>query len=207
MVLIPCTKVKSKRDMNKKINLQIGFLTLIILVAAFSRMMPHPYNFSPLAAIGLFGAAHFEKKWLAVLIPLMATWLSDVFINNIIYAQYFDGFTLFYSGFAWQYSAYILIAIFGVAIYSKKVNIINVLGGALGASLIFFLLSNFGVFISNPIYTKDLTGLIACYTAALPFAQGTLMGNLVYSSVLFGAYYVLQQNVSFFKLRHLNYSK
>ena len=193
--------------MNKKINLQIGFLTLIILVAAFSRMMPHPYNFSPLAAIGLFGAAHFEKKWLAVLIPLMATWLSDVFINNIIYAQYFDGFTLFYSGFAWQYSAYILIAIFGVAIYSKKVNIINVLGGALGASLIFFLLSNFGVFISNPIYTKDLTGLIACYTAALPFAQGTLMGNLVYSSVLFGAYYVLQQHVSFFKLRHLNYSK
>ncbi len=193
--------------MNKKINLQIGFLTLIILVAAFSRMMPHPYNFSPLAAIGLFGAAHFEKKWLAVLIPLMATWLSDVFINNMIYAQYFDGFTLFYSGFAWQYSAYILIAIFGVAIYSKKVNILNILGGALGASLIFFLLSNFGVFISNPIYTKDLIGLVACYTAALPFAQGTLMGNLVYSSVLFGAYYVLQQNVSFFKLRHLNYSK
>lgn len=193
--------------MNKKINLQIGFLTIIILVAAFSRMMPHPYNFSPLAAIGLFGAAHFEKKWLAVLIPLMATWLSDVFINNIIYAQYFDGFTLFYSGFAWQYSAYILIAIFGVAIYSKKVNVLNILGGALGASLIFFFLSNFGVFISNPIYTKDITGLIACYTAALPFAQGTLMGNLVYSSVLFGAYYVLQQNVSFFKLRHLNYSK
>lgn len=192
--------------MNKKINLQIGFLTLIILAAAFSRMIPHQYNFSPLAAIGLFGAAHFEKKWLAVLIPLMATWLSDVFINNIIYAQYFDGFTLFYGGFGWQYSAYILIAIFGVAIYSKKVNILNVIGGALGASLIFFLLSNFGVFISNPVYTKDITGLIACYTAALPFAQGTLMGNVVYSSVLFGAYYILQQNVTFFKLRHLNYS-
>ncbi|MDG1296813.1 MAG: hypothetical protein P8P48_06710 [Saprospiraceae bacterium] len=193
--------------MNKKINLQIGFLTLIILVAAFSRMIPHQYNFSPLAAIGLFGAAHFEKKWLAVLIPLLATWLSDVFINNMIYAQYFDGFTLFYGGFGWQYASYILIALFGVAIYTKKVNILNVIGGALGASLIFFLLSNFGVFISNPIYSKDITGLLACYTAALPFAQGTLMGNVVYSSVLFGAYYVLQQNVSFFKLRHLNYSR
>jgi hypothetical protein len=193
--------------MNKKINLQIGFLVLIIIVAAFSRMIPHQYNFSPLAAIGLFGAAHFEKKWLAVLIPLLATWMSDLFINNVIYAQYFDGFTLFYGGFGWQYSAYVLIALFGVLIYSKKVNVLNVIGGALGASLIFFLLSNFGVFISSPMYPKDVTGLIACYTAALPFAQGTLMGNVIYSSVLFGAYYVLQQNVSFFRLRHMNYSK
>ena len=140
-------------------------------------------------------------------VPLLATWLSDIFINNMIFAQYFDGFTLFYSGFGWQYASYVLIALFGMAIYTKKVNVLNVIGGALGASLIFFLLSNFGVFISNPIYSKDITGLLACYTAALPFAQGTLMGNVVYSSVLFGAYYVLQQNVAFFKLRHLNYSR
>ena len=61
----------------KKLNLQTGILSIIILLAAFTRIMPHPPNFSPMAAIGLFGAAHFAKKWQAFFIPLIGIWLSD----------------------------------------------------------------------------------------------------------------------------------
>ena len=68
----------------KKLNIQTGVLTIIILLAAFTRIMPHPPNFSPIAAIGLFGAAHFTKKWQSFLVPLLAIWLSDLVINNFI---------------------------------------------------------------------------------------------------------------------------
>ena len=75
--------------MNTKINLRFSILTALILLVAFSRMIPHPTNFSPLGAIAIFGAAHFSKKWQILFIPLAATWLSDLFINNVIYANYY----------------------------------------------------------------------------------------------------------------------
>ena len=193
--------------MNKKINLQIGVLSLIVVAAAFSRMIPHLPNLSPIGAVGLFGAAHFAKRWQAVLIPLAAVWLSDLFLNNVVYAAYTEGFVWFYGGFQWQYISYILIAFFGMAVFSKKINAKNVLFGALGASLIFFLLSNFGVFMSGTMYPMNAAGLIACYTAAIPFAQATLMGNLVFGALLFGGYYLLQNKNEFFKLAHLTYSR
>ena len=89
----------------KKIDIRFGVLVAIILVAAFSRMIPHPFNFSPLGAIGLFGAAHFSKKWQALIIPVAAAFLSDIFINNVIYAAYYPSFTWFAEGFYWQYGS------------------------------------------------------------------------------------------------------
>ncbi len=190
----------------KKINLQIGFLTLIIILAAFSRLVPHMPNFSPLGVIGLFGAAHFSKKWQAFLIPIAATWLSDLFINNVIYAQYYPEFTWFYSGFYWQYGSYFLITLLGIWLYHNQVSIKNVAGGSIGSGLIFFLVSNFGVWASGTMYPADLNGLITCYTAGIPFYKGTLLGDLFYSAVLFGGYYLLQKNFSVFRLSHLKYA-
>ncbi len=80
----------------QKIHLYFGALVILILLAAFSRVIPHMANFSPLGAIGLFGAAYFTRRWQAFLIPIAATWLSDLFINNVIYAQYYPSFTWFY---------------------------------------------------------------------------------------------------------------
>ena len=148
--------------MNKKINLQIGVLSLIVVAAAFSRMIPHLPNLSPIGAVGLFGAAHFAKRWQAVLIPLAAVWLSDLFLNNVVYAAYTEGFVWFYGGFQWQYISYILIAFFGMAVFSKKINAKNVLFGALGASLIFFLLSNFVSPLSGFSSTFDSGSFPSC---------------------------------------------
>ncbi|MEM6316819.1 MAG: DUF6580 family putative transport protein [Bacteroidota bacterium] len=190
----------------KKIPLQTGVITLIILAAVASRLVPHPSNFSPLGAIALFGAAHFARRWLAWLIPIAATWLSDLFINNVVYAQYYPEFTWFYSGFYWQYGAYLFIVLLGLLLYKKHISLGNVLGGAIGAGLLFFLISNFGVWVGGTMYPKTFSGLIACYAAGIPFLKGTLMGNLFYSSLLFGSYYFLQKNSTVFQLKHVKYA-
>jgi hypothetical protein len=171
----------------KKINLRFSVLVLMILLAAFSRIIPHIPNFSPLGAIGLFGAAYFVKKWQAFLIPIAATWLSDLFINNVIYAQYYPQFTWFYEGFYWQYGSYLLITLAGIFIL-KKINPQRVIAGALTSTAIFFLVSNFGCWIGNTSYAQDLGGLMTCYVAGIPFLKGTLLGDLFYSGVLFGAF-------------------
>ena len=175
-----------------KINLRTGILVAIIFLAAFSRLIPHIPNFSPLGAIGLFGAAYFSKKWQALSLPIAATWLSDLFINNVVYAQYYPKFTWFYEGFYWQYGSYLLIALAGFLIF-KKVKTSTVLMGALASTAIFFLVSNFGCWIGSTIYAQSFSGLITCYAAGVPFLKGTLLGDLFFSGVLFGSFAFVQQ--------------
>ncbi|MEM7017111.1 MAG: DUF6580 family putative transport protein [Pseudomonadota bacterium] len=189
-----------------KINLQIGFLILVIFAVAFIRILPQPLNFSPLAAVALFGAAHFAKRWQALLIPIAAIWLSDLFVNNVIYAHYYNGFVLFYEGFYWQYGAYLLVALAGIALYRNEISTKTVLVGALGSGILFFLVSNFGVWAGSTMYSKDLAGLLSCYAAGIPFYKNTLMGDVFYTVTLFGGYYLLQRNVDFFKLPHVKYA-
>jgi len=175
----------------QKINLRFSLLTALILLCAFSRIISHIPNFSPLGAIGLFGAAHFSKKWQAFLIPIAATWLSDLFINNVIYAQYYPKFTWFYEGFYWQYGSYLIITLTGLGILNK-INIPKVLTGTLASTAIFFLVSNFGCWIGSTTYPQNFGGLITCYAAGIPFLKGTLLGDLFYSGVLFGTFALAQ---------------
>ena len=179
---------------SNKISLKTITLVGLIILAAFSRIIPHMPNFSPLGAIGVFGVAHFSKKWLGVLIPITATWLSDLFINNVIYAKYTTSFVWFYDGFYWQYGSYILIAIAAIFIV-KKVNVQNVFTGALASSAIFFLISNFGVWISSTSYPHTFSGLMTCYAAGIPFIKGTILGDLFYAAILFGSYAFAQYKV------------
>lgn len=166
---------------------KIGFIVAMIFVAAFSRILPHPYNFSPLAAMGIFGAAFFDKKWLAYLTPFLALFLSDLVINNVIYAQYYSSFTFFYEGFYWQYLSYALIITLAF-VTLKKVNLKNVIGTSLSSSIIFFIISNFGAWLTSGMYTANLSGLVSCYVAAIPFFSGSFAGDLFYCGIMFGAY-------------------
>lgn len=186
---------------NRTIYLRLSVLTLMIVLAAFSRIIPHMPNFSPLGTIGLFGAAYFARKWQAFLIPIAATWLSDLFINNVIYAQYYPEFTWFYQGFYWQYGCYLLITAFGLLVF-RKVNVPRVIGGALGGSAIFFLLSNFGVWAGGTMYPQTFVGLMECYVAGIPYLKGTLLGDLFYSGVLFGTFALAQNRFPVLRLSH-----
>lgn len=178
--------------MKNKLGIRFSVVCGLIIVAAFSRIIPHMPNFSPLGAIGLFGAAHFQRKLLAFFIPIAATWLSDLFINNVIYAQYYPKFAWFYQGFYWQYGSYLLISFAGLFIL-KKISMQRVLAGALASTAIFFLVSNFGCWIVSTFYPQTFQGLMTCYAAGIPFLKGTLLGDLFYSGVLFGSFALAQK--------------
>ena len=182
--------LNSKQELPMKKNafyIVAGF----ILFAALSRLLPHAYNFTPLGAIALFGAAYFPKKKWALIIPILALWLSDLVLNNVMYAAYYDGFTFFTGGFLYIYGAFAMIVLLGVVLM-KKITMPRVIGGALGGSIIFFIVSNFGVWLSSPLYPNTLEGLVMCYTAAIPFFHYTIAGNLIYSGVLFGGFEFLK---------------
>ena len=190
----------------KKLNLQTGVLSIIILLAAFTRIMPHPPNFSPMAAIGLFGAAHFAKKWQAFFIPLIGIWVSDLVINNYVYSSSSSNFVWFYSGFYWQYMSYILIIFAGLFIFNRGISLTKTFGGMMSSSGIFFLVSNFGVWTGGTMYPKNFGGLITCYVAGIPFIHNTIISDALFTTVLFGTYYLLQVEYSSLKIKPLKYS-
>ncbi len=185
--------------MSNKVNLQFGVITLMILLAAISRLLPHPPNFTAVGAMGLFGAAFFNRKVFAFLIPLVAMFLTDLFLNNVIYAQYIpegQGFMWFTGGSSWIYGAIILTIFAGFFLF-KKVNHLSVIAGSLISALIFFLLTNFGLWSSGMMYPMNAAGLGACFAAGIPFLLNSILGNLFYGGLLFGGYYAIQQR--FFK--------
>ncbi len=188
---------------NKKIALRFSVISLIIVLAAFSRLLPHPSNFAPIGAIALFGSAYFSKRYLALLIPVLSMWLSDLVINNTIYAQYFGSFTFFYQGFYWTYMSFIFIGVLGFLLL-KRTRPQNIIIASLSASIIFFLVSNFGVWASGTLYPNNLSGLITCYVAGLPFFKNTIIGDLIYSGILFGVFEFAQNRLPILKIQLSN---
>ena len=185
------------KNMNKPFNsAKVGIVTGMILFAALSRLLPHPHNFTPIGAIALFGAAYFSQKHLSILIPFAALWLSDLILNNLVYAQLYPelypGFVWFGSG--WVYAGFLLIALLGMRTL-RQLHTLRILGTTVAASLIFYLLTNFGVWLNSPYYPQNIGGLLTSYAAGLPFFCNTLAGDLVYTGVLFGSFALLQRRV------------
>ncbi len=180
--------------MNKKtsILLFIG----IIIVAAFSRLLPHPWNLTPVGAMAIFSGAYLSRNLWMYIIPLAAYWISDLVVMNSIYASYYDGFQWFGSlGVFIALGAMILISSLIFKSKSKSSFLAWSIPTAVLSSVAFFLITNFGAFISNPIYPKNFGGLMMSYEAGLPFFQNTLSSNVFYSIVLFGLVHLFDRFV------------
>ena len=176
--------------MNKIKLTYIGVISLI-LFASFTRIIPHMPNFTPIGAMALFGGAYLKNKNHAFLIPIISLWISDIIINNFI-LSYYNDFTWFYPGFLWQYGSFFIMILIGF-FFLKKISFKNVFITSLCSSLLFFVITNFGVWISGSMYPLSLDGLLICFLAALPFYKGTLLGFIFYSSFLFGVYESLKK--------------
>ena len=152
----------------------INLLTavLLILFAAFSRVLPHPANFTPIAAIALFSGVYLNRKYFFI-IPIAAMLLSDMVIG-------------FHSEMVWVYGSFAVISLIGLWLKSHK-STGYVVGTTLVSSIIFFIITNFGVWLSG-YYTTSFSGLVECYTMAIPFFRNTLAGDLVYVGAMFGVY-------------------
>ena len=166
-------------------NSKMIFVTVAVLIAAATRLFPHPVNFTAVGAMAIFGGSMLNDKRLAVLIPLAALWLSDLFLNNVIYST--GSFTLIHSGFYWTYIPFVLMAL-GAHRFISKLSVGKIATTSLVASTFFFLVSNFGSWVGMEMYSKDFSGLIAAYVAGLPFFPNTVAGDLFFNAVLFGGF-------------------
>ena len=118
----------------------IVLIVALIVIGILGRIIPHPANFTPIIAIALLASHVFKNKWIIILIPLMAMWISDLVINNYLYAGYYDSLLIFSSGFLWIYGAIICIALLGTVLI-KKVQVSSIALSSISGSLIFFLVT------------------------------------------------------------------
>ncbi|MGV8941624.1 MAG: DUF6580 family putative transport protein [Lysobacter sp.] len=174
--------------------LAAGPLVLIglIVLAALTRVLPHPPNFSPVTAIALFGGAYFANRSWALLVPLVGLFLSDLVLaslNGGLYASWFSS-----TGIWIVYGCIALTTVMGFGMRGK-VGGGSVLGYSLAGSVLFFLVTNFGAFLFDPMYPKTAAGLTAAYAAGIPFFQWTVLGTLLYSAVLFGGFALLRSQL------------
>jgi len=153
-------------------------LTGLILLAAISRLIPHPLNFAPITGMALFAAVYFDEKKFAFAVPVLAMFLSDLVIG--LHPQMVT-----------VYLSFVLIVGIGFLIKNKK-SVGTVALASVGSSILFFVITNFGMWALGTLYTKDLAGLLLCFTAAIPFFQNTLLGDLFYTGLLFGVYEVVK---------------
>jgi hypothetical protein len=158
----------------------------LVFLAALTRLLPHPDNFTPIGAMALFGAAYFSRQALTLAVPFIALFVSDLVLNNVIYRQYYPEFTLITSW--WIYAAFGLVMLAGWLLLRQNVSPTRVVAASLTASAIFFLVTNFSVWAESAMYPKTPAGLMACYTAGLPFLKNTVLGDLFFSAALFGVY-------------------
>ena len=174
-----------------KSNIQTAGILTIIIVGILTRVIPHVPNFVPVEGLTLFGAAYLKRKEFAYIMPVLLIYLSDLVINNTTARIYFtehDGFIWFSNYMIYSFISLILIVLAG-RIILKKILAANVVVSALAASIIFFLISNFGIWVhSTTFYSKDLSGLMTAYIAGLPFLKTSMISTLLFTCILFGAY-------------------
>lgn len=157
----------------KKLLLQGVHPLTIILIAVILRLLPHIPNVSPIAAMALFGGAYLNKRY-ALIVPLIAMFLSDVFL----------GFSLITP---FVYGGFLIIGMLGLLVRKHK-SVQTVIVASLLASFLFFVITNFAVWAVWNFYPKTIAGLWACYVAALPFFRNTVLGDLFYVGLFFGGY-------------------
>lgn len=165
-------------------------LILVILTAALSRMIPHPPNFTPIAAIALFGAATLKSRKQAFLIPLVALFLSDLGLEALYRLGVSQSWGV-HTGMIYTYLLFLVVTFMGLYL-RHNINIRTVASMTVLSTVFFFLSSNFLVWALSEMYPHTVEGLLLCYIAAIPFLQWSAMGDFFYVGILFGAYAMVE---------------
>jgi hypothetical protein len=167
---------------------RVYIILAIVLIAAISRLLPHPDNFSPVAAIALFCGAYLGRS-LSIGVALSSLLIGDLIMGaqNELYMDYLTS-----GQFITVYLSMVITTFIG-AYVGRKVNANTVLAGAIGSSLLFYLITNFAFWYSGVLYPMTLSGLASSYINAIPFYKWTLLGDVCYSAALFGAFYLVQR--------------
>ncbi len=167
---------------------------MLLVLAAATRWIPHPPNFTPILAMALIGGAYLTG-WKRFALPIGVLLLSDV-VFEVGYRQGWWAIQGFYQVQPFVYFAVVLIAVLGAWILRRR-SWGRLIVGALASSILFFLISNFGVWVMGTMYPKTLEGLVMAYVAALPFFKNTLLSTLLFSAVMYAVLeWVLRREVA-----------
>ena len=165
----------------QKTNVVIG--ALLVIFAAVLKVTTFPYSVNPIIAISLFSGVVITDRKLAFLLPLLAMFVSDILLEAFNIAPGFYGMAQI-----GNYASLLLITVLGFGM--KKINVIQVTGFSIAASLLFFLLSNTNCFLFDSItYERSIQGWLTCLAAGVPFVKNGLLIDLGFSAVLFGTYW------------------
>ena len=180
----------------------LAFILLILVASLYRAWDGRPFGFAPQMAMAIFaGAMIKDKKW-AILMPLLSMLLSDL-LYQVLYINGLSTIRGFYSG---QWATYLLIA--GLTCFGflmRRITFTNVLGFSIGGSLLYFIISNFLVWIGGGGFGRPLTfdGMLLCYGDALAFyrdyglingfAANFIIGDLFFTAILFGSYFLLRR--------------
>lgn len=146
---------------------------LFIALAVILRLVPHIPNVAPITAMALFGGVYLNKKY-ALIIPIIAMMISDIFLG-------------FHNTMIFVYGSFLLVGLIGLYIRNHK-HVATILSASLASSILFFVLTNFGVWFMSGMYAKTFQGLMQSYAMGIPFFRNTVLGDLFYVGVLFGSY-------------------
>tara|TARA_Y100001960_G_C14665673_1_gene823174 strand:+ start:269 stop:790 length:522 start_codon:yes stop_codon:yes gene_type:complete len=141
----------------------------LILILSFSRLIPHPSNFTPILAVGVFAGFYFRNFILSLFIVIISMFIGDLVIG-------------FHNTMIFTYSSLILAVAIGVLI--KKFNFKEIIFSGLSSSVVFFIVTNFGSWLTLEMYEKNFSGLLQSYFMAVPFFHNTLISTLIYLIVL-----------------------
>ncbi len=177
----------------------IVLILMIMLAASYRLFQSSPVfsilsNLTPFGAIAIFGGCYFADRWKAFLVPLLALWISDIFLNRF---YYYDHWVFFYGGMVWVYGTFALTVVLGTLI--KKATIFNVAVTGIGAALLHWVVSDIGVWMTGTDittglpFTKDWYGFGKCLGLAVPFLRNMIVGNIVFCGVLFGSFELMQR--------------
>ncbi len=161
-----------------KLNARFVFVTGLILFGAFMRLIPHWPNFTPIAAMALFGGAYFQNKNMAFIIPLAALLVSDLILGL---HQYMLA----------VYASFAVVVFIGIYL-RQRIGVGSVIAASVVSSLLFFIVTNFAIWLGSPFYPQNPAGLMESYIAGLPFLSNGFLGDLFFSTLFFGGFYLAQ---------------
>ena len=141
----------------------------LILVLALSRLIPHPYNFTPMLAVGVFSGFYFKQFYLSLFIVIFSMFIGDLFLG-------------FHSTMFFTYISLAVAVLVGLSV--KRFKFKEILFTGLASSVCFFIITNFGAWLTHQMYEQNFTGLLQSYEMAIPFFHNTLISTFLYLLIL-----------------------
>jgi len=141
----------------------------LVLILTLSRLIPHPYNFTPVLAVGIFSGFYFKQIYLSLFVVIFSMFIADIFLG-------------FHSTMFFTYISLAIAVLIGL--YVKRFKFIEILFSGIASSICFFIITNFGAWLTLDLYDKNLAGLLNSYVLAIPFFHNTLLSTFLYLTIL-----------------------